>query len=92
MSKPFSTHEFFIEEGDAFTVAVEAHPYFSGGVADDAGKPGKELENARLRISSAEDTWEIKVSIPKAALEQLVRLAQKYLKDGKGEFYMSPVA
>jgi len=90
MSKPFSSHEFFIEEGGSFIVEVEPHRYLSGENDDDDGdRPEKELENARLLISSGHDeAWDIEVSIPKEALKQLVRIAEKYLKDGEGDAFM----
>ena len=90
MSKPFSSHEFFIAEGASFIVEVQAHTYLSDeNDLDDGDRPEKEIENARLLISSGHDeAWDIEVSIPKDALRQLVRIAQKYLEDGEGAAFM----
>jgi len=90
MSKPFSNHEFFIQEGDDFRVEVRPHDYFVGDDALEENRPEDQRENAKIEISSDEATWSIEVSIPKAALKKLVLLAQQYLKDGEGHVFMTP--
>lgn len=94
MSNTFSAHEFFIREGDAFTVSVVSHSYFERGDVMGDGKdndPRVDHENVRLEISSGGE-WEIQVSIPKGVLKQLVRIAQRYLKDGKEDAFISTPA
>lgn len=81
MSKPFSSHEFFIEEGQSYRIEVEPHTYFRDEDQD------KEIENARLLISTGNFEWAIEVSIPKDALKHLVQVARKYLKDGEADFF-----
>jgi hypothetical protein len=83
MSTSFSSHEFFIEQGAAFRVEVEPHNY----TRDHRPEKEFELENARILISSGDFEWSIEISIPKDALRQLVRIAEKYLKDGEGDSF-----
>jgi hypothetical protein len=80
MAKPFSAHEFFIEQGGKYSVEVMPHIYTRD---IEAGKQ-KEIENARIIITSQpEAEFTIEVSLPKEALRRLVQVSNKYLRTGE---------
>jgi hypothetical protein len=74
MAKNFSDATFFIEEGQVPLIGIVPHHY-----QDDNDK---EHVNARIEIeSSDEDEFTLNLSLPVAALKQLIVAAQEFLDE-----------
>jgi len=81
MSKPFSVHEYFIGQGEKYSVEVTPHIY----TEDIEGGQDEEIETARIIIMPAPNAeFTIEISIPKEALRKLIQISNRYLKTGEG--------
>jgi hypothetical protein len=86
MSKSFSVHEFFIQQGVSYCLEISPHKY----TLDIEKGQDEEIENARLVLSTLEDSdFSVEISVPKDALRQIVNAALKYLETGEEASFRS---